>query len=306
MVEVLSSRVFRILGLNPGKFTLQGTNTYLVGTGPKRILLDTGEGKPGYIPLLDAALAHLGNIEISDIILTHWHRDHTGGLSSLLDRYRSPGNVSLALPTVWKRSCPEHDPALQQSLKHQTDFWNIEDGQVFSVEGATLRAVLTPGHTADHTSFYLEEENSLFAGDCLLGHGSAVFEDLHQYIESLKVLRQLNCGRIYPGHGPVIEDGCSALEAYIRHRMDREEEIVHLLTSTPYVADLEQRPITPSGTMPWTARDLVHVIYSKYPESLYDAAESSVLLHLAKLQTENRVSAIHTDGVTYWALTSRV
>lgn len=45
---------------------------------------------------------------------------------------------------------------------------NIEDGQVFKVEGATLRAYRTPGHTKDHMVFVLDEEDAMFTGDSML------------------------------------------------------------------------------------------------------------------------------------------
>lgn len=64
-----------------------GTNTYLVGTGKSRILIDTGEGKEEYAKALNELTSRL-NISVSTIVLTHWHRDHTEGISSVMAMFK--------------------------------------------------------------------------------------------------------------------------------------------------------------------------------------------------------------------------
>lgn len=84
----ISDTVVRILGQNPGKFTLQGTNTYLIGHSPYT-LLDTGEGKAAYLPLLAAQLGGSGTI--GHIVISHQHKDHWGGLTGVLGLLRDRG-----------------------------------------------------------------------------------------------------------------------------------------------------------------------------------------------------------------------
>lgn len=76
------------------------------------------------------------------MLLTHWHGDHTGGVPDLLRLY------------------PELKSSIYKNLPGKTQ-QPIYDGQLFEVEGATIRAVHTPGHSDDHMCFVLEEEQAL-------------------------------------------------------------------------------------------------------------------------------------------------
>lgn len=261
-VERLSSRCIRILGGNPGKFTLQGTNTYLVGTGRHRILIDTGEGRPAWAASLKATLEQ-EDATIASALISHWHPDHVGGIQDLL-RITPEANIY------------KYNPDVGQSA--------ITDGQIFHTEGATLTAAHTPGHTTDHIAFVLAEEDAMFTADNVLGQGTAVYEDLATYLASLEKMRHLFKGRAYPGHGPVLEDGPGKIVEYIEHRRQREEQVLKML-----------RPIQGGGAVAWTVPGLVKVIYSDVPEELHAAAGRGIAQILEKLAGEGKVVRESTD-----------
>ncbi|KAK8022629.1 hypothetical protein PG993_013396 [Apiospora rasikravindrae] len=279
-VERLSPACLRILGGNPGKFSLQGTNTYLLGTGPRRLLIDTGHGVPTWIATLRKTLAD-EKATIQSALLTHWHPDHIGGVEDLLEH--SPDTA------VYKRDPEDHE-----------GWRDITDGQVFRVEGATLRAVHTPGHTTDHMVFVFQEEDALFTGDNVLGHGTAVFEDLQTYLRSLAKMEGLVAGRGYPGHGAVLPEARVKVAEYITHRHEREKQVLKVLGSAKgsEAGTDDGDAATNRIARPdcWTAMELVRVIYKAYPDSLHGPASAGVLQILQKLRAEDKVASEDDDS----------
>src|SRR5262249_42941371 len=130
-MAVWSPRVAVVLGQNPGPFTGPGTNTYLIGIGRRPLLLDTGQGVPQYLPLLERAARELREAtELQEIVLTHGHADHMGGVESVRRRF---GPL-----TVSKKPWDKLDGGL--------DVLRVDEGSELRTDGATLRAMWTPGH----------------------------------------------------------------------------------------------------------------------------------------------------------------
>jgi glyoxylase-like metal-dependent hydrolase (beta-lactamase superfamily II) len=258
-----SDRVVVALGMNPSVFTGPGTNTFLIGTGKRRILLDTGGGEPEYLEVLERAIEAAGCEALQEIVLTHGHPDHIGGAIAINDHF-GPLRVS---KMAW--------PGVDEN--YHLDLRLLEDGAVVRTEGATLRAIHTPGHAVDHLCFVLEEEGSLFSGDNVLGVGTTVIPaqsgNLRDYMNSLRRLLEEQPTVIYPAHGPRIADGTAKIREYIAHRKERDQQIVAAMREG-------------ARRIP----DIVKIVYAAYPESLHDAAGHSVCSHLLKLEEEGRTA----------------
>uniref|UniRef100_A0A6M2DUH4 Beta-lactamase-like protein 2 homolog n=1 Tax=Xenopsylla cheopis TaxID=163159 RepID=A0A6M2DUH4_XENCH len=293
-VTRISSKIIRVLGCNPGEMTLQGTNTYIIGTGSKRILIDTGDaGVEKYIQNLQGVMKE-NKFVFSDIILTHWHHDHIGGVESILNLEGNKGC------RVWKH--PRTDIVEDGTSYGNLYFMPLKNKQDINVEGATLEVYHTPGHTTDHVVLLLNEQQiskdkgtskeqddsvAVFSGDCILGEGTAVFEDLYDYMKSLYYILSLKPTIIYPGHGNIVQDPVERIEYYIQHRNERERQIM---------AYFESNPDKLLNTL-----DIVKNVYVGISESLWPAASVNVSQHLNKLRRENRVYEKVVKGEHLWS-----
>lgn len=262
-ISKISPLVWRVLGLNPGSFTLQGSNTYLLGSGEARILIDSGVGHAGYLGALLECMNQAGCRELSSVLITHWHMDHTGGIDDILKHFQSRP------PNVYKRQ-----PQLRGAASHWVNYNAITSSSSWICDGVTVRPLITPGHTADHTSFILEEENAIFTGDCVLGHGTTVFRSLFDFTRSLHELNSHSASRFYPGHGEVVSDPTSKIAEYLHHRNHREQQLYTEIAKHP---------------KPVNAHFLVEKVYPRLSEPVRLAALQNVTLHLEKLAHEGKV-----------------
>jgi ribonuclease/clavin/mitogillin len=278
-------------------------------------MIDTGEGRPEYITHLRAFLQSppRDQCSISDIVITHKHADHHGGLIDTLSHLSSrgsPADPNWRPPRVHIHPLPPGitDSSLTATisqLRHgeytphsdTSSLFLLADGARLQTvdQSAELEIVHTPGHTADSISLILYTLNktsppapeALFTADTVLGAGTAVFEDLASYMSSLRRLVTLPIWAhpisIHPGHGPTVspESAKSHIETYISHREARENQILEVLNKSQGRISIGQ---------------IVESLYAEYPRSLWPAAAHGVGLHLRKLEAEGKVKRLGGDG----------
>ncbi len=194
---------------NPSRFTLTGTNTWLVGRDPCWVV-DPGPGLAAHVRAVAAEAASRGGL--GGIAVTHDHRDHAEAVGPL----QEAAGAAVAVVAVRVPGAVAHVPRMP------------------------MTPLATPGHAPDHLAFRTPG-GVLFTGDAVLGEGSVfVWPDpgaLAAYLAALERLLADTPVLICPGHGPVVTDPATRLTEYLTHRRAREAALLTALDAGARTAD---------------------------------------------------------------------
>jgi glyoxylase-like metal-dependent hydrolase (beta-lactamase superfamily II) len=296
-VDRLSPLVRRVVCKNPNPFTYKGTATFIVGRGAVAVI-DPGPALPSH---QDAVLAALGPDEhVSHVLITHTHSDHSPGARYLKERTGAPtygfgphGTVRATDPddkvdfsayftaeekARYDKEYDELPPELKREgpdLEFRPDE-RVEDGDVIRGGDWTMEAIWTPGHCSNHLCFDLEEENTLFTGDHVMGWATSVVGppdgSMLDYMASLRKLLPRTESRYRPTHGPAVDEPIDYVKSFIAHREDREAQILDFLREGPK-----------------QIADFVPAMYAAYDKRLWYPAAASVYAHMLHLVETGRV-----------------
>ena len=245
----------RIRANNPSPMTLDGTNSFVLGSaaGTSALLIDPG---PELADHKSALLAEVGERRLSGIILTHQHADHS---------------EMLATAEEWAPGVPVH--AMLPRFARLADPLQDGDRIRFGDDAEDdVTIIHTPGHTSDSVSVL--HGTTLYAGDTVLGRGTTVIThpegSVADYLDSLDRLSGLvDNGRvtvIEPAHGPVITDPGAVLSHYRQHRARRLDEVRAAL-----------------GAGDRTPAQVADRVYAEVPSSVRPAVEQIVAAQLEYL-----------------------
>ncbi|KAA0024471.1 MBL fold metallo-hydrolase [Antrihabitans cavernicola] len=240
-----------LLADNPGKMTLDGTNTWILrGTGSAEcVVVDPGPRNKAHIDKI-AELA--GPVALT--LITHRHFDHTAGLKRHIKRTGSPVRSA--------------DPKFLRDSDRP-----LEDGEVIEAAGLQIRVLATPGHTKDSVSFVLDD--AVLTGDTILGRGTTVIDasdgTLADYLASMDRLVEAGAGKaLLPAHGPDHADAAAVAKMYIAHRQQRLDQVRAALDTLGQDA----KPMK-----------VVRHVYADVDKKLWPAARQSVKAQLDYLRS---------------------
>jgi len=251
--------VCRIIAPNPGPMTLEGTNTYVVGSDPAWVV-DPGPAIDSHIEAVRATGESRGGIAAA--LITHAHLDH------------AEGAAMLGAEVIWGGNVAVDETAALAAATRETAIRKVRgSAPAPDSDAGPFRVISTPGHAGDHVVFV--RDGVCFCGDLILGEGSSIVPpqaaggSLADYMRSLDRVEELDVKLLCPGHGPWITDPGAKIAEYREHRLDRERRLLAAL-------DAGER----------SRGRLLASVWDDVPEELQPAAALAMRAHLEKLAGE--------------------
>jgi glyoxylase-like metal-dependent hydrolase (beta-lactamase superfamily II)/8-oxo-dGTP pyrophosphatase MutT (NUDIX family) len=249
------------------------TCCYVIHTSREILVVDPGspyeDEQHALAECLDEMIAE--GRRVKEIIITHLHPDHIGGVNALKSHLGGDVRVAAHAHTAEALSAMQSDVRIDRL---------IADGDVITLEGepqVRLTALHTPGHARGHLCFHDADRGALLTGDNILGVGSVLIDppegNMRDYLRSLERMRSLpNLSVLFGGHGPAVATPYQKIDEYISHRLERERSILAAFRE--------------GATDP---KQIVAKVYTDVSPKAYAMAERAVLAHLEKLREDGAI-----------------
>lgn len=279
VAQALQPGLRRIVAPNPSPMTYRGTNTYLLGTRGIAVI-DPGPANPAHLEAILAALAP--GQQVSHIIVTHSHLDHSPLARPLAERTGAPvlafGGPMAGRSAIMEQLARTTPMGGGEGIDHSfAPDITLADGETITGADWSLEVLHTPGHLGNHLC--LGWGDACFTADHVMGWASSLVSppdgDLTDFMASCARLAARDWRVFYPGHGAAVDAPHARLDWLVSHRLSREAAIVQALSDGP--AD---------------AATLAARVYADTPAALLPAASRNVLAHLVDLTQKSKVEPL--------------
>lgn len=322
MIEIILENIYQIklpLPNNP----LRELNSYLITGRDKSLLIDTGFNREETSEALMKALEEL-NIDLNrlDILVSHLHADHSGGIGLFKDTSpnffasKKDGDIANRMATIshWEsleKFIPlfgmadeisyRDNPGYKYSTRTQVDFINLKEGDLLSYGGYNFIVIDMPGHTRGMINLYEPNHKIYFSADHILDRITPNIsfwgfeeDDLANYLNSLGKVRNLEIDLILPAHRNTMTDHPRRVDELIEHHMNRLEEILKIFENTEDEFTVKEI----ASKMDW---EINEEGWEKFPPPQKWFAGNEAMSHLMYLHNKGHIDAIFKKDTIYFS-----